>query len=1326
MANEANVSVRFSTKDTDLVKKALQDFGAEGQKVLDKLENATKQPSDGLRALNVVVKEGQAQVASYAGSLGTFGSALSAIGPAGLAAAAGLGGMAAAAKFAFSSIKAEAEKAGAIKDVADKIGLTTDALQELQYAALESGVEQEKLNNALTRFAVNIGDAAAGSGELAGILREYGINVVDANKNTRAQADILADVADAMQRANSDQERLRIAVAAFSKEGAGMVNMMRDGSAALDEYKAKAHAAGLVLNGDLLDAAKRLNDEFERLEKIAATAKAEVILGGGADAERNIQNLESATRLWAQIEGHVVNSVSTIVSNAADMIRFFGSDGPLATVMRGINNKYGDQPASARARYEPPTLDFTHRALTTNLTASEVTKLTEELNKLIASTDQVAAATAKYQRGLEIVNRLVADHSLSSKEASEATAALTDAYNEVTIAAAFKATPAHKSVEAALYGQVLENEALIAAMKKSEYEYDVTVKKLKLVKDGFDGTAEAADAYARKLVDQEHKIRDSKQAWDDQASAAKKAAEDAVRNAEAMARSINRFAQDMGANIIDAFINMAEGAKNPFDRLLNYARQTFTKMAAEAILNPIVVPIISQLVGAVGGGGVSSFAGGAGGMASGANALLGLGGTAFGGYLNTLGATYLGTGATAGSLAGAASNSVSLSALNAPLLTSYLGAGALGGLGGYLLADLTGMKNKTYASMGAGAGAMIGLGVGGPVGALAGALIGSLAGLFGPGPSDKLQGDWLNFNTGSMSAYGYTGNKYSAENAQAAGALGTSLLNFGNLLTGAGLKPNFATNARVEAGSNGAPFRVWYGGLNGDTGATYQDPQSAFQAVASEILKSLSDVPANLQRVIDNIDYSNLEKFADDLNDAIQWTATVQGIHDQLQQLKDPKGYELSQLDAIFDPLKQKARETGEGLADIEELYGIRRQEILARYAEGATQAFNLGDAWAGMNNAEGRGFLNDIQGAVLSHTSGLTAAGSNATGQEWVNRTFTATLRNILGNGNLTADQLTVVKNTFASIPEVITAANEALANLLAVANPTADALSRLPDLLREAASAQMDLVRDQIDSAKSLQAYYQNAGGTFRNAAFALDFNASTSTGTLADQFAMAQAAFEADRPNALLGNQAAMDRIEDEGNNFAALAKQMFGSSSQFVDIQRRVKDTFLRVADMSDRQASLASQSLDVAQRQLVELQKIASGSLTGGSAGAKTYTAADLDALNQAFATVYNAGQAPPGSATFDMFKTILLTEIGGLNDVGRLKSDFGFQATQIGSNNPAAVAAPDIVRAIAARLGELGQGGSPDLLAAIAGIASVNANLAAEIRNLLARLPRAA
>ena len=85
------------------------------------------------------------------------------------------------------------KSADAIAKTADKIGLTTDSLQELRYGAKLAGVEQRTLDMGMQRFARRVGEAQQGTGELKNTLLEYGIAVRNANGTTRNIDDVLDD-----------------------------------------------------------------------------------------------------------------------------------------------------------------------------------------------------------------------------------------------------------------------------------------------------------------------------------------------------------------------------------------------------------------------------------------------------------------------------------------------------------------------------------------------------------------------------------------------------------------------------------------------------------------------------------------------------------------------------------------------------------------------------------------------------------------------------------------------------------------------------------------------------------------------------------------------------------------------------------------------------------------------------------------------------------------------------------------------------------------------------------------------------------------------------
>jgi hypothetical protein len=66
-----------------------------------------------------------------------------------------------------------------------------------------------------------------------------------------------------------------------------------------------------------------------------------------------------------------------------------------------------------------------------------------------------------------------------------------------------------------------------------------------------------------------------------------------------------------------------------------------------------------------------------------------------------------------------------------------------------------------------------------------------------------------------------------------------------------------------------------------------------------------------------------------DVEKRLQDVLSLRGALDELRRIKDPTGFALEGLEKTFEELRRIATATGEGLAEIEELYGIKRNEIL-------------------------------------------------------------------------------------------------------------------------------------------------------------------------------------------------------------------------------------------------------------------------------------------------------------------------------------------------------------------------------------------------------------
>ena len=180
---------------------------------------------------------------------------------------------AAAAAFTAQQARAAIAYGDAVAKTADKVGVTVEELQELRFAAEQSGVGTASLDMALQRFARRMGEAAKGTGELAKTAKELGIEFENADGSMQSTSQLLEQYADAIGRADTQQEKLRLTFKAFDSEGAALVNLLRDGSAEMKELSKQAADLGIVLDEDTARSAEIIND---KLNIIAQTASVSV------------------------------------------------------------------------------------------------------------------------------------------------------------------------------------------------------------------------------------------------------------------------------------------------------------------------------------------------------------------------------------------------------------------------------------------------------------------------------------------------------------------------------------------------------------------------------------------------------------------------------------------------------------------------------------------------------------------------------------------------------------------------------------------------------------------------------------------------------------------------------------------------------------------------------------------------------------------------------------------------------------------------------------------------------------------------------------------
>ena len=199
-----------------------------------------------------------------------FGSAikgLKAVAGAVLSAKTAILGLVGAAGFGLL-VKRSLEATDTLGKTASKIGTTTEALGGLRYAADLAGVETRTMDMALQRFTRRTAEAAMGTGEAKGAIKELGLSAQELNRMPLDKRMIV--LADAFQGVTSESDQLRLAFKLFDSEGAALVNVLSQGGDGLKVMLGEAKALGLTMSGS---AAKGVEDTVDALTKMQGLFK---------------------------------------------------------------------------------------------------------------------------------------------------------------------------------------------------------------------------------------------------------------------------------------------------------------------------------------------------------------------------------------------------------------------------------------------------------------------------------------------------------------------------------------------------------------------------------------------------------------------------------------------------------------------------------------------------------------------------------------------------------------------------------------------------------------------------------------------------------------------------------------------------------------------------------------------------------------------------------------------------------------------------------------------------------------------------------------------
>jgi hypothetical protein len=160
----------------------------------------------------------------------------------------------------------EMEEAGVqVELTSRKLGISTEAVQQLQYAASLKSIDKGQLGVGLRFLQVNAEKAAEGSKEAAAAFASLGVSVKDSTGQVKPADTLFEEVATKIAAISDPAKQTALAVQIFGRSSQELVPLLKEGGEGIRAFREEAEALGGGLNETLIENAEEYEHNTKRL-----------------------------------------------------------------------------------------------------------------------------------------------------------------------------------------------------------------------------------------------------------------------------------------------------------------------------------------------------------------------------------------------------------------------------------------------------------------------------------------------------------------------------------------------------------------------------------------------------------------------------------------------------------------------------------------------------------------------------------------------------------------------------------------------------------------------------------------------------------------------------------------------------------------------------------------------------------------------------------------------------------------------------------------------------------------------------------------------------
>jgi hypothetical protein len=152
-----------------------------------------------------------------------------------------------------------------IGDLEDRVGISAEFLQKMQFSAEQNGSSAEQASKAIMRLGKSIGDAKDGLSTAVRAFDRAGVTFNNTDGSLKSIEQVAYDLADGLKAMTDDGERVKVAFDLMGRSGLAMTQFMYGGAESMKAFGERAEKLGFILSNDNVRALQDASGELEKL-----------------------------------------------------------------------------------------------------------------------------------------------------------------------------------------------------------------------------------------------------------------------------------------------------------------------------------------------------------------------------------------------------------------------------------------------------------------------------------------------------------------------------------------------------------------------------------------------------------------------------------------------------------------------------------------------------------------------------------------------------------------------------------------------------------------------------------------------------------------------------------------------------------------------------------------------------------------------------------------------------------------------------------------------------------------------------------------------------